>query len=677
MKNHAIIKVFAAFNIDQLQCVSKLLKLLLTVFLLINGTIAFAQIGVQTNFPDASSALDIVSNDKGLLIPRVTLTANLGSPSPVTAPATGLLVFNSGANQPIGFYYWDGSQWSTLGGSSGDFWSLTGNAGTTVGTDFIGTTDNEDFAVFTNDLERMRVEEDGQVIIGSTAPQSSAVIFTVIANATQNYAMGAYSPNTGVYTASNHAGFYSNGGRYGLVSTLDSINGFTVWAKNYNADGWSIITTGSGGNANTLANHSAGLASTGDDGIFCKAGNSSGTGIIAGGNNVSTLSFLSSGTGGAFTGYHGIYGKGINSSGIGIVGVGSNGSTYSFINEGSGGSFTGYHGLYAKATNSSEGTGIIGVGNNSSTYTTISDGSGGAFTGYHGSISKATDATEGTGVVGIGNAGGFYLYNGGSGNTGSGGAFTGDWAGVAGWATEPNDNTIGVYGRYEGSGSYDGTGVYGISNATHPNKGYGVYGQGNNYGVFANGDLGASGAKSFAIDHPLDPENKILKHYAIESPEVLNMYRGMAVLDGSGYIEITLPDYFTAININFSYTLTPIGQQAPNLYIKKEIGNDGKFSIAGGHPDQKISWVVYAERNDLYMQKYKFKEQAEIEKDGDSKGKYIRPELYDQPPEKGIFYVNGGENRRSATMKSSMSVDIEESEVREEKAVDTHEFPGK
>ena len=31
------------------------------------------------------------------------------------------------------------------------------------------------------------------------------------------------------------------------------------------------------------------------------------------------------------------------------------------------------------------------------------------------------------------------------------------------------------------------------------------------------GDVGASGTKPFVIDHPVDPENKILKHFAIES----------------------------------------------------------------------------------------------------------------------------------------------------------------
>ena len=86
--------------------------ILLSIFLYHN--IIVAQIGIQTNTPDASAVLDIVSTDKGLLIPRVSLTTNLSNSSPVTSPATGLLVFNSGNNQEHGFYYWTGSTWAML-----------------------------------------------------------------------------------------------------------------------------------------------------------------------------------------------------------------------------------------------------------------------------------------------------------------------------------------------------------------------------------------------------------------------------------------------------------------------------------------------------------------------------------------------------------------------------------
>lgn len=583
-------------------CYSCLQKIIFSVIFMYSSFV-FGQVGIQTNSPDASAVLDIVSTNKGLLIPRVTLSSTLSNPSPVTSPATGLLVFNTGANQPIGLYYWTGSTWSIFnaGTIGSDYWSLTGNSGTTVGTNFIGTTDAEDFATYTDNTERMRFTSGGQGLVGLTSPYYSTDFFTIEGNSTEYYALNVYSPTIGVF---------SNAGSYSFVGFANSTSGFPIYAKNGASGSYGGIIVGSNRTSYTLTGRDAGISAQGDDGIFTLGQSSSGIGIVAGGNNATTLSTISDGAGGAFTGYHGIY---------------------------------------AQAVNSSDGIGVIGVGNDESTYSTSSNGSGGAFTGYHGLISTARNSTYGTGVIGVGNNGSYYTYNDGSGHYGGGGAFTGDYCGVAGWATTHNNNSVGVYGYYDGSGSNrNGRGVVGIAVA-NSGRGYGVYGQGNRYGVYANGDLGASGSKSFTIDDPMDPENKILKHYSVESNEVLNMYRGIVSLGDDGTATVSLPDYFTIININYSYTLTPIGMKAPDLFIKKEIDDNGQFEIGGGNPDQKISWVIYADRNDPYMQKYRDREVDVIEKDTDQKGKYIMPDLYGQPPEKGIFYTPTIKSRKSDT----------------------------
>lgn len=600
-------------------------KILATLVFLSLIVITNAQIGIQTNSPDASAALDIVSTDKGLLIPRVTLTSNLSSPSPITSPATGLLVFNTGANQTVGLYFWDGSSWNLFnaGSISSDYWNLTGNAGTTVGTNFIGTTDAVDFAVYTNNSERMRVEQDGQVIVGATAPTYASDRFTVIGSATQTYAINGYGNDCGVFGSGGSYGLYGAGGTFGMRSVVDGSSSYSSYSTNADPDGWAAMFAGSGFNGSYLTGHSAGVSGVGNDGIFASGKASDGFGIIAGGNNVGTFSTISTGGGGAFTGYHGVYGS---------------------------------------AVSATDGVGVIGVGNDHGTYNTTTSGSGGAFTGYHGLISTAYDAS-GTGVIGIGNGGSYFLYSG-----GSGGAFTGDYCGLAAYATVNNNSSIGLYGYYDGGTvKRDGTGVKGISQAGN-GRGYGVYGQGNKYGVYANGNLGASGTKSFAIDHPLDPENKILKHYAIESPEVLNMYRGNIVLDNSGEASVQLPDYFLEININFSYDLTPIGQKAPDLFIKSEIDENGVFSISGGNANQKVSWVVYAERNDLYMRQ-EDQRAVEIDKEEDLRGKYIMPELYNQPPEKGMFYdekMSVGKRQSQQTIKNK-ATRISEEEIKCEK----------
>ena len=192
----------------------------------------------------------------------------------------------------------------------------------------------------------------------------------------------------------------------------------------------------------------------------------------------------------------------------------------------------------------------------------------------------------------------------------------------------------------EGNNSYCGLIGY-AENSTLTATLYGVYGKTNggnasSYGVYAFGNLGANGTKSFVIDHPLDPKNKYLKHFSIESPEVLNVYRGTVTLDTQGEGIITLPEYFKEINKNFSYHLTPIGNQS-FVYVKEEI-IDNQFKIAGGEPSMKVSWIVFSERNDLYIQKNPNSKKIEIEKSIHEKGKYTMPDLYGAPKEMGIFY---------------------------------------
>jgi hypothetical protein len=76
-----------------------------------------AQVGISSSsaVPDVSSILDINSNSKGLLIPRMTQAERIA----ITSPATGLMVFQTDFIQ--GFYYFDGNTWTqlTYGGGGG------------------------------------------------------------------------------------------------------------------------------------------------------------------------------------------------------------------------------------------------------------------------------------------------------------------------------------------------------------------------------------------------------------------------------------------------------------------------------------------------------------------------------------------------------------------------------
>ncbi|MGL4363942.1 MAG: beta strand repeat-containing protein [Bacteroidales bacterium] len=100
-----------------------------------NGAIIEGNVGIGTTAPDASAKLDITASDKGLLIPRVALSAT-NVAAPVIAPATSLVVYNTtstgGGVTSIfpGFYYWDGTQWVRILDNDNDMQSLSFNAGT-------------------------------------------------------------------------------------------------------------------------------------------------------------------------------------------------------------------------------------------------------------------------------------------------------------------------------------------------------------------------------------------------------------------------------------------------------------------------------------------------------------------------------------------------------------------
>jgi hypothetical protein len=141
--------------------------------------------------------------------------------------------------------------------------------------------------------------------------------------------------------------------------------------------------------------------------------------------------------------------------------------------------------------------------------------------------------------------------------------------------------------------------------------------------LYVGGTISAT-MKNFKINHPLDPENKILRHSSIESNEAKNIYDGIAELNRNGEARVTFPDYFEALNTNFRYQLTAIdGKPAPNLYVKKEIENN-KFTIAGGTPFGRISWQVTGVRHDAYIRA----NPVIVEEDKKIEG-YIYPELYE------------------------------------------------
>ena len=78
----------------------------------------FAQVGINTETPDASAALDIVSTTGGLLVPRMTETQR----DDINSAATGLMIYQTDGT--AGFYYYNGSSWATLGSATSPSYSI-------------------------------------------------------------------------------------------------------------------------------------------------------------------------------------------------------------------------------------------------------------------------------------------------------------------------------------------------------------------------------------------------------------------------------------------------------------------------------------------------------------------------------------------------------------------------
>ena len=80
-------------------------KYVLVILILSISANTFAQIGIGTKNPAASAALEVTSstNNKGILIPRITAAQK----DAISNPAEGLMIYQTSA--PSGFYFYSGT----------------------------------------------------------------------------------------------------------------------------------------------------------------------------------------------------------------------------------------------------------------------------------------------------------------------------------------------------------------------------------------------------------------------------------------------------------------------------------------------------------------------------------------------------------------------------------------
>ncbi len=209
---------------------------------------------------------------------------------------------------------------------------------------------------------------------------------------------------------------------------------------------------------------------------------------------------------------------------------------------------------------------------------------------------------------------------------------------VEGVVSAPVGGQASVLGQSRGAGSL-GIGVSGIHDAT----GWGVHGRATapGYAGYFSGNVSVLGTLSksggsFKIDHPLDPSNKYLSHSFVESPDMMNVYNGTAILDASGGAIIVMPEWFEALNRDFRYQLTAIGAPAPMLHVARKVEN-GRFAIGGGSAGLEVSWQVTGIRQDPWAEANRIP--IESDKTGRERGAFLHPELYGEPESKGMDFA--------------------------------------
>jgi hypothetical protein len=333
-----------------------------------------------------------------------------------------------------------------------------------------------------------------------------------------------------------------------------------------------------------------------------------------------------------------------NGSGVyGVVNIADATGVIGYNSATSGATSAGVYG----STASSSGFGVEGL--NSDTSGTGTGGSGvkGVTTSPNGAavFGDNESTTGGDGALGV------YGYSG----AGSGvyGQSTYS-AGVFGYTTASNEDGVaaiegssGGYsnGIYADTYSANGVGAF-IDNAA---GGYILVGTVNNNGAhefdvdgygdgYFSGDLDVGGELSkasgtFKIDHPLDPANKYLYHSFVESPDMMNIYNGNITTDTDGLATVPLPEWFEALNRDFRYQLTVMGQFAQAI-VAQEVANH-QFRIKTDKPNVKVSWQVTGVRQDAYANAHRV--QVEVEKAPQDRGHYLHPELFGAPTEARII----------------------------------------
>lgn len=225
----------------------------------LNSVAQSENVGIGTTKPDNSALLDLTSNSKGLLIPRMTLAQRGG----IKNPATGLMVYQ--IDFFTGFYFFDGATWKSLYARTVDGaaltseptatktsteggWAIGGNSGLNADINFLGTLDTTSLVFKVNNYRSGLIDyRFGNTYFGYRAGYRS--------HGFNSIAIGAYALHDSNLGLNNIA--------IGYQSLLNSQTGSDNVALGANA-----LYSNTTGSQNVGIGTQAGQRSKGDGNIF-------------------------------------------------------------------------------------------------------------------------------------------------------------------------------------------------------------------------------------------------------------------------------------------------------------------------------------------------------------------------------------------------------------------------
>ncbi|MQP25538.1 hypothetical protein GFJ94_10725 [Flavobacterium sp. LMO8] len=594
----------------------KILKFTLYFLLLINISV-FSQVGIGTATPQ--STLDITAlnatggatNVDGLIIPRVD-RRRARNMTPVT---TSTLIYVNALNSTqtgqasnidvVGFYYFDGSVWQklTTTGSNND-WALTGNSGTTPGTNYVGTSDAQDLRFKTNNTDRLNISNTNGQLQSYFAGTNTEPAFSWNADS-----------NTGVFrSAADNLGLTTNGvegvrlrenSNVSIGATYASTNaaptnglrvqGNTVIGKASGEDTRDVFSAHSSATAfqnitgypnSTKKRAVSGYSDDSGIGVFGFS-NRSGYGVVGLTQPSVISSFVQTG--------EGVLGQADGATGVTTIPIGVHG----IIDETASGLTTASP-VLGENNNITKGTGLEG-----GAYNTSSNAMAGVY-GNFATRSSSSDAYQ-FGVIGD-----ILLLGVADQPDATGGVLgtnaAGDF-GILGYVSRAGTNYSGYFGS--AGGVVTGTGR--LNNVANQNNliGLGVNGgfmggyiKGNQYGLMTKGnEFGMYVQGNTITNEPivqLTETNNAQRtiSYTATSTEVDVTTRGVGKLsNGESYI--TFKEAFKNLVSNnepINITITPTGE-TNGVYISK-VTNDGFYvkENSNGTSNASFNWTAIGTR---------------------------------------------------------------------------------